>query len=61
MSIIVPDCMGRICRSSVYKNKLMAMDSESKLITLTFHNQVEEVLSEEGTNTKNQFGKIEGV
>jgi hypothetical protein len=36
MNIIVPDCMGRICRSSVYKNKLMAMDSESKLITLTF-------------------------
>lgn len=34
--IIVPDCMGRICRSSVFNNKLMAMDSESKLITLTF-------------------------
>lgn len=35
--IIVPDCLGRICRSSVYEDKLMAMDSESKLITLTFN------------------------
>ena len=53
MSIIVPDCMGRICRSSVYKNKLMAMDSESKLITLTFHNQKEE----QGVTNENKMGK----
>lgn len=45
MSIIVPDCVGRICRSSAYKNKLMAMDSESKLITLTFENQSDEILA----------------
>ena len=36
MKIIVPECLGRICRSSVFNNKLMAMDSESKLISLTF-------------------------
>lgn len=39
MNIIVPDCAGRICRSSVFGNRLMAMDSESKLITLTFRDE----------------------